>query len=414
LKSYRYKTSLAVLAAAPGALLAAAGCQQPPGAVAPTAPPAGCIAQATAVYDSVALVRRVDGALLASPDGLAWAAPSGLTGVARPADIAASGSSAYGNAIGCALAEGGAWCFPLAGPLIDSTDLGAGLGAGVTTTSAVAVVTATGAAAARLGDVRQLAASMNGGVATFCAVTGDGGEWCWGGNPSGLLGHGDAPPASGFARPVMADARTPISGVAELRLGYDSACARKRDGSVWCWGGDALGQLGDGGASAAAAPYPARVALPGAAVRLAANPGHTHCALLADARIVCWGWNEYAQAGADAAMVVGPTVVRTAADGPPLLDAVDLAPDHGMQAMCANAGAAGLLCWGNTYQPTLGTRAVSPYPAAVADAGPVRAAAGVALSSFGGRDGALVYVDARGRVVFGAGGPGYPTQPPCP
>ena len=42
---------------------------------------------------------------------------------------------------------------------------------------------------------------MNGSGASFCAVTNAGAVWCWGYNPSALLGYdGDS---SSYARPVM-------------------------------------------------------------------------------------------------------------------------------------------------------------------------------------------------------------------
>jgi alpha-tubulin suppressor-like RCC1 family protein len=37
-----------------------------------------------------------------------------------------------------------------------------------------------------------------------------------------------------------------ISGVAQIAMGSTSACARKDDGTVWCWGCNGSGELGDG------------------------------------------------------------------------------------------------------------------------------------------------------------------------
>jgi hypothetical protein len=159
---------------------------------------------------------------------------------------------------------------------------------------------------------------------------------------------------------------------------------------------------------------PIRVPLALAATRLAASPGNTHCAILEDTSIACWGWNQYAQAGAPSSTpAVGPTTVITAAGGTPVRGALDIAPDHQMQAMCTNIQASGLLCWGNAFEAEAGTRVITPYP--VAPSG-VRAglATGVALGAYGASDGLLVYVNTEGFVVFGAGAPPYSVQPPCP
>jgi len=374
------------------------------------------VEQATAVYDTVPLVRRADGTVWVAADRARFTEVLGASGPLRANDIAASGSTAYGSAIGCAIVDDASvWCFPLAGPLIDSTDLGAGLGAGVTTSDAVQVVTAQGAPGPPLAGARQLSASMNGGGATFCALTDAGGVACWGYGVAGILGRGDAAD-SAVARPVLADASVPFTDAVEIRLGFDSACARKSDGSVWCWGDDTLGQLGQldiVSMDATQSPFPVAVALPGPAARLAANPGKTHCALLRDGRVACWGWNAYAQAGADAAHAsVAPTIVLTAASGPPLTGVVDLAPDHGMQAMCATTMNGALVCWGHPFAgPSQANQpdATSPYPIAIPTDGPVR----LPLSSYGGRDGALVYVDASGRLTLEAGAFPFAAQPPC-
>jgi hypothetical protein len=381
----------------------------------PATPPAavsGCLAQATAVYDATPVARRADGTIWVANDRTRFVEIPLGEPRRRAIDLATSGSTAYGTAVGCAVVEdGGVWCFPLFNPLTDSTDVGAGLGPGVTTTDAVAVLTGPAASSpAALTGARQIGASMNGNGATFCVVTAAGGVWCWGsGLPVSILGRDDGD-TSAFARPVLADATTPLANAAEVRVGYDSACARKRDGSVWCWGDGSLGQRGVDAAAVPATPYPTQVALPGPAKRLAASPGRTHCALLQDERVACWGWNAYAQAGAsDAIDSVPPTIILTAAGGPPVRGLTDLAPDRGMQAMCGNTGADGFVCWGHPFPLAGGPDAISPYPVAIPTAAPVRAP----LSAYGGRDGAMVYVAPNGQLTIGAGALPFSVQPPC-
>ena len=367
-------------------------------------PSNGCIARVAATYDFVVLVRRTDGTLWASATGADYAPIADANGPLIATDIAASGSSAYGDAIGCALLSGKPWCFPIAGPLIDSTNLGASLGFGVTTTFAQQVARSAGGEPVT--DILQLAGGMNGSGASFCGVARDGSAWCWGYNSGGLLGHGDDDSVT-FARPVWSAPGKGFTDAVEVRVGFSSSCARKSDGSVWCWGDNSYGQLGVAPEVMGESLFPVAIALPGPATRLAASPGNTQCAILEDTSVRCWGRNEYAEAGApDDQLTVLPTVITTAADGSPLRDVLDLAPDRGMKAMCANTSKSGLMCWGDTNGPN----AVAVARADAAELGAIT----VPLAAFGARDGKLIYVNAQGELVFGAGSLPAEQQPPCP
>jgi hypothetical protein len=366
----------------------------------------------TAVYDEVPVVLRTDGTVWTAPDKLTFKPIVAAWGAAPATEIAASGSGDYGTAVGCAIVTGNVWCFPLGAAVIDSTDLGAGLGTNVTTSTAVRVVTGPNPSAPALTGAVHLAGGTNGSGASFCAVTSAGRVWCWGHNPNGVLGRGDTADTSYAGLVVARPDGSPLSNALEVRIGYVSACARLTDGTVWCWGDDGLGELGAMGEGSSLIPLHVRLAQP--AVRLAASPGDTHCAILQDTSVACWGWNQYAQAGApDSNLVAQPTVVTTGPVGAALLGVVDVAPDHQMQAMCANVGGSGLRCWGNAFAPEAGARAVTPFPVAPSD-GPSGVDPGVSLGAYGASDGSLVYVNSEGLLAFGAGAPGYSVQPPCP
>jgi Regulator of chromosome condensation (RCC1) repeat len=369
----------------------------------------GCVAQVTGTDDSVLLARRKDATLWVAQSSGQFARIDGPDGALLGSDSAASGSSASGAAVGCALASGNVWCFPLAGALLDSTSLGAGLGA-VPSDSAQRVVTALGEQALPLGGVTQIAGGMNNGGATFCAVTSDGKTWCWGYSANGLLLQGDD---TSYARPVLLDEKTELSAAAEVRVGFDSVCARRGNGDVWCWGNDEYGQLGTlPSAESARSRFPVQVTLPAPAARLAASPGYTHCALLDDTRVACWGRNEYAECGAASSqLAVPPTIVQTQLGGPAFSAVVDLAPDHGARAMCANTENAGLWCWGDVLSEDP-TGIGSPYPVQLAMSPQGRISA--QLSAYGESDGKLIYINANGRLVLGAGSMPSPRQPPCP
>jgi len=373
----------------------------------------GCLAQAVATYDFVRLVRRSDGTL--------WKAAQGPSferiGAAdfRGDEIAASGSSAYSNAIGCARVKGGVWCFPLAGPLGAASDLGAGANADASTEEPQRVLTGAEAGAAPLEGVKQLSGGQNGGGASFCGVTEAGQVWCWGYSVNALLGQ-RASEHTDHAEPLLGADGAPFDHVVEVRVGYDATCVRRDDGSVWCLGSAEHGALGfvPTEADPPSSAVPRKVTLSAQATRLAASPGSTQCAILADSTVQCWGHNHYGQAGApDSELERPPTLVLTAEHGAPLAEVVDLAPDRGMEAMCANTAARGVWCWGHAFtagperQPT-GCYAAPAY-AADADVGVIT----VPLSSYGATNGKLVLVDERGRLVFGAGAEPTDVQPSC-
>jgi hypothetical protein len=81
----------------------------------------------------------------------------------------------------------------------------------------------------------------------------------------------------------------PISGlteVVELVAGTNHFCARRADSSVWCWGRNEYGQLGDGTRNDATTAVPVKKLLD--AQQLAAGGDRT-CAHREKGGVVCWG-----------------------------------------------------------------------------------------------------------------------------
>jgi hypothetical protein len=76
-------------------------------------------------------------------------------------------------------------------------------------------------------------------VTHSCSRHEDGTVWCWGAGAVGQLGTGDD---RNLARPA------PVVGIDDavgLAVGDDLGCARSRDDSVACWGRGDAGQLGE-------------------------------------------------------------------------------------------------------------------------------------------------------------------------
>ena len=83
------------------------------------------------------------------------------------------------------------------------------------------------------------AASVVAGGRHSCALKTDGTVWCWGKNDYGQLGQPISTAANGTPTQVAG-----LSGVTSVSAGEVATCAAKTDGTVWCWGADGLGQLG--------------------------------------------------------------------------------------------------------------------------------------------------------------------------
>ena len=120
-----------------------------------------------------------------------------------------------------------------------------------------------------------------GGYQHTCALRGDGAVLCWGLNQSGQCG---APTAT---RNVLTP--TPVPGIADavdVVAGEFFSCARRRDGSTWCWGANDAWQLG-GGTVFVARPTPEAVQGVPAGAEVSAGTSHA-CALIGGV-LRCWG-----------------------------------------------------------------------------------------------------------------------------
>jgi len=145
------------------------------------------------------------------------------------------------------------------------------------------------AAAAPVTGLTSGVAAISAGHAHSCALKTDGSLWCWGTNFAGDIGDGTATTRT---TPVLVSGMS--SGVASVAVGSDHVCAVKTDGTAWCWGNNGAGELGDG--TEATRLVPAPVKLPLGATAVAAGYSHT-CAIATDGTVWCWGNNISGQIG---------------------------------------------------------------------------------------------------------------------
>ncbi|WP_434781934.1 PKD domain-containing protein [Corallococcus caeni] len=120
------------------------------------------------------------------------------------------------------------------------------------------------------------------------ALKQDGTLWAWGYNDSGQLG--DAVDAVRMTPTLV----TGLTGTTALASGTYHSLALKHDGTVWAWGLNNLGQLGDGTTVNRTEPMPV-TGLTGVTA-LAASTYHS-LALKQDGTVWTWGYNSSGQLG---------------------------------------------------------------------------------------------------------------------
>ena len=121
----------------------------------------------------------------------------------------------------------------------------------------------------------------------------DGTVWTWGYNNYGELGLGAFDTAAPYGRSVPAKIAG-LTGVIAVAAGTNHSLALKSDGTVWAWGWNSSGQLGDGSGTNQSAPV--KVYGLTNAVAIAAGGVHS-LALRTDGSVMAWGGNLYGELG---------------------------------------------------------------------------------------------------------------------
>ncbi|WP_158501715.1 MopE-related protein [Vitiosangium sp. GDMCC 1.1324] len=116
----------------------------------------------------------------------------------------------------------------------------------------------------------------------------DGSVWAWGQNSFGQLGNGTL-----TLSPVPLRV-TGLPVIKAIAAGRNHSLALGVDGSVWAWGQNASGQLGDGTTTGRLTPV--SVTIPGGAVAIAGGLNHS-LAIAADGSVYAWGANSDGQLG---------------------------------------------------------------------------------------------------------------------
>ena len=184
-----------------------------------------------------------------------------------------------------------------------------------------------------------------------CALGASGTVYCWGVNSSGQLGDGTT---TTRLKPVVSNAGKKARALA---VGEYHTCATDAAGALECWGLNAFGQLGNGTKANAASGVPV-AGLSGGVTQVAAGT-YTTCAVHQGA-VKCWGWGQ--GAGADQPL----PQPQAGLSGAPARLAV------GNSHACALGAAGGLQCWGAASNGQLGNGATAGNSGPVAPVGMAR------------------------------------------
>ena len=130
------------------------------------------------------------------------------------------------------------------------------------------------------------------GTSHSMALRNDGSVWCWGSNTSGQIGNGGSLSTTAYY-PTKSLAP---SGIVAISAGYLHAAAVRSDGTVWSWGNGGNGQLGNGSSSSTGVAMPVQVTGINSAIKVASGATNG-MALGSDGTVWTWGDNTSGQLG---------------------------------------------------------------------------------------------------------------------
>jgi alpha-tubulin suppressor-like RCC1 family protein len=115
------------------------------------------------------------------------------------------------------------------------------------------------------------------------ALRSDGTVWAWGDDRFGELGDGT------FAAHRARFQHVPgLTGIIQIAAGGSSSFAVRSDGTLFSWGGNGSGQLGDGTTAARSTPAP----VAGLTGVTQVSSGLNHTLAIAGAKHAIWGWGD--------------------------------------------------------------------------------------------------------------------------
>jgi len=175
--------------------------------------------------------------------------------------------------------------------------------------------------------ITQVAAGNNHSI----ALASDGTVYTWGYNGYGQLGNGTSGPGTNSNVPVAVYTSGVLNGktITQVAAGYNHTIALASDGTVYTWGDNYYGQLGNGD-NTNNSNIPVAVdmigVLNGKTINQVAAGRYHSIALASDGTVYTWGYNYFGQLGINSntdsnipvlvsGALIGKTITRVAAGG---------------------------------------------------------------------------------------------------
>jgi alpha-tubulin suppressor-like RCC1 family protein len=180
-----------------------------------------------------------------------------------------------------------------------------------------------------------------------CGLALDGKAYCWGDNAYGELGDGNAPVRSPVPVAVLANSLT----FSVLAIGASHTCGLAPGGAAYCWGYNRDGELGDGSFDTSSA-VPVAVTGGHTFSALSARGVHT-CGIASGGTLYCWGSNRNGELGDGTR---SSRAVPTAVPGGLTFSAVSANAAQ----TCGTTTGGATYCWGNVPLDTVNPKPPDP------------------------------------------------------
>jgi alpha-tubulin suppressor-like RCC1 family protein len=202
-----------------------------------------------------------------------------------------------------------------------------------------------------IGQSRVIAAGFN-----HTCVIKLGFVYCWGYNGYGNLGDGTTTSTNSMpATPVKLADGSYLKNVESIDASANSTCALTAAGAMYCWGYNGYGELGDGTTTNRSVPTLVSGLSSGVSYMMT-SVAHT-CAVKTNGSLYCWGLNDNGQVGDNTSTQRNSPVQVITAPNTPIADVIQVS--GGWKHTCAIKVGGALFCWGYNGNGMVGDNSVS-------------------------------------------------------
>ncbi|MCX7711691.1 MAG: FecR domain-containing protein [Clostridia bacterium] len=200
--------------------------------------------------------------------------------------------------------------------------------------------------------------AVSAGVNHTVVLKSDGTVWAWGQNNYGQLGNGTTTNASNPTAVVSSDGSGYLTGITAISAGDYHTAVLRNDGTVWVYGSNHYGQLGKGAMDTDSHTIPAQVTgLPSNIIAIASG-GNFILALTADGYLWAWGENYNGQLGDNTTTCRYSPIQVKGLGGTGLLNSI-VSFNAGSVHSLAVSNTGQVYAWGNNNRGKLGDNDIS-------------------------------------------------------